>query len=137
MIILALDPGQRRTGYCLSDPEAKIPSKSGVIAGELKTQLKMITELVADYGVKKIICGYPLGLSGQKTKQTEVIDEFIELLQQATGMDVEKVDERFSTEEAKRVMREMGKKQKHKEIIDEISARLLLDSYLRKFSSEK
>lgn len=131
MIILALDPGLKRTGFCLSDSTSSIPFSSGVIKGEIDRQIEKIIEIINQHNVGKIICGYPLSLSGRKTRQTEMIDEFIDLLEQKTGLVVERIDERLSSEEAKKIMKEMGKKQKQKELVDEIAARLLLDTYLR------
>ena len=76
---LGIDYGDRRIGIALSDP-LKIISKP---LRTLKNNANFLAELkniIKEKNVNAIVVGYPIGMKGQVTKQTEKVDSFIELL---------------------------------------------------------
>ena len=105
--ILALDLGKRRIGLALSD-------ELGISAQGLETlertnireDLARLSQLVVERGVTLILIGNPLHMSGREGRQAGHAREFGERLKSATGLPVEFWDERLTTVEAQRVLRE-------------------------------
>jgi len=134
MRTLALDFGERRIGVAVTDP-------AGAIALPLETiprsgpadnaYLQRITELVGKYGVTGIVVGLPLHLDGRRGPEAEAAQAFGEAIAQHTGVAVEFLDERWTTLEAERVLRETGsKRRKNRERVDPVAAAILLRAYI-------
>jgi putative Holliday junction resolvase len=132
MRVLGLDIGEKRIGVALSDP-------GGIIAGALEVveresqdaALEQIIALVREHGAERIVVGMPLSLNGTPGKQAHVVQSFVELLEQRTGIPVETWDERLSTVAAERMLVEAGvKRDKRKKSIDSIAAAFILQGYL-------
>lgn len=131
--VLALDFGKRRIGLAISDP-------LGVTAQGLETlerttvrrDLARLAELARDKGVALILMGDPLHMSGRSSRQSERAREFAERLGRQTGLPVEFWDERLTTVEAQRVLREGGlSSRKRARAVDRLAAVLVLESYLQ------
>ena len=130
--VLALDLGKKRIGLALSD-------ELGVTAQGLETlqrtnireDLSRISKLAAEKSVSLILIGNPLHMSGREGRQTEFAREFGERLQAASGLPVEFWDERLTTVEAQRVLRQSGISiEKRAKAVDRLAAVILLESYL-------
>jgi putative holliday junction resolvase len=130
--VLALDLGKRRIGLALSDP-------LGITAQGLPTlertrireDLDALDRLARDHEVTLILMGQPLHMSGAEGRQAEYAREFANRLAARTGIDVKFWDERLTTVEAQRVLRESGVSiQKRARAVDRLSAVILLSSYL-------
>ena len=130
--VLALDVGQRRIGLAVSDP-------LGVTAQGLETlertnlrdDLRRLGELAVGKEVRLFLVGNPLHLSGRESRQSQKIQEFAARLESVTGIPVRLWDERLTTVEAQRVLRESGISiQKRARAVDRLSAVILLESYL-------
>ncbi len=130
--VLGVDYGKKRTGVALSDP-------MGVIAQGLETiQHKSIDQtvsrlhaLVQQYEVAQIVVGQPLTLSGRMGDAVVAVQAFVEKLEMVVALPVILIDERFTSVIAKRIMLEFGKSpSKNKAKVDEISASLILQTYL-------
>lgn len=130
--ILALDLGKRRIGVALSD-------ELGVTAQGLETiertrlreDLDRLAELAAERGVGLFLLGNPLHMSGRDSRQGELVRDFGDRLNRRTGLPVVYWDERLTTVEAGRVLRESGiSSRKRARAIDRLSAVLILESYL-------
>ncbi len=130
--ILALDLGKRRIGLAISD-------ELGVTAQGLETfertrlrdDLDHLAELAAARGVGLFLLGNPLHMSGRPSRQGESVRDFGDRLSRRTGLPVEYWDERLTTVEAGRVLRESGvSSRKRARAIDRLSAVLILESYL-------
>ena len=130
--ILALDLGKRRIGLALSDP-------LGVTAQGLPTlertnireDLARLTETVRQHDVRLVLIGNPLHMNGREGRGTEHARAFGERLRAASGLPVEFWDERLTTVEAQRVLRESGISiAKRAQAVDRLAAVLLLESYL-------
>jgi len=130
MIILAIDYGERHAGMAISDSEGKIALRYGVVDRKEGNLLVEIRKAVEREGVEKVIVGVPVGLSGEETAQTRRCLAFTEELQRELGakVAVEGVDERFTSKDARRVIRDEGGKseEEHAE-----AARLMLEDKLR------
>jgi putative holliday junction resolvase len=132
MRILALDYGERRVGVAVSDP-------TGVIAQPLETiesksregHLVRIRELVTEYEVARIVVGLPLHMDGRSGPAVEAARHFGAMVAHRTDRPVDYLDERWTTVEADRSLREAGVRGKHKRgKLDATAATLLLRTYL-------
>jgi putative Holliday junction resolvase len=130
--VLALDLGKRRIGLALSD-------EMGITAQGLETlqrtnireDLARLAELATERNVSTILIGNPLHMSGQEGRQAEHARQFGERLKAATGLPVEFWDERLTTVEAQRVLRQSGISiEKRAKAVDRLAAVILLESYL-------
>ena len=129
--ILALDYGTKRIGVAVSDEGQKIAFPKPFIETKKKGEL---LKMIIDEAVEKVLVGLPKSLAGKETKSAQAAREFADWLKQDSGLEVELVDERFTTREAGQKLRETGLKSKQaKTKIDSMSAYILLESYLNKF----
>ncbi len=132
MTTLALDVGEKRIGLALSDTSNKIARPLGYLKHHsFEATLKEVTSLVRQHQVDEVVVGLPISLKGCDTQQTKRVREFSRKLASALSVKVVCWDERFTTVLAERVLSEgrVGKKKK-REQIDQISAVLILQSYL-------
>ncbi len=130
--ILALDVGKRRVGVAVSD-------ELGLTAQGLETlersnnreDFARLAKLAASLGVSLFLVGNPINMSGNEGRQAEWVRRFAEGLAERTGLPVKLWDERLTTVQAGRVLRESGIGiEKRARAIDRLSAVLLLQSYL-------
>jgi putative Holliday junction resolvase len=130
--VLALDLGKKRIGLAMSD-------ELGITAQGLETlqrtrireDLERLSSLAADNNVSLILMGNPLHMSGREGRQVEYTREFGERLGAATGIPVKFWDERLTTVEAERVLRQSGVSiEKRAKAVDRLAAVILLESYL-------
>jgi len=130
--ILALDLGKKRIGLALSDP-------LGITAQGLPTlqrttirqDLAALENLTREQHVTLILMGHPLHMSGRESRQSAYTREFAERLAGRTGLEVRLWDERLTTVEAKRVLKQSGISiEKRAKAVDRLSAVILLGSYL-------
>jgi putative Holliday junction resolvase len=130
--ILALDFGKRRIGVALSD-ELQITAQGleTLERTNIREDLARLSRLVSENNVSRIIMGNPLHMSGQEGRQTEFVREFGARLQASSGIPVEYWDERLTTVQAQRVLRQSGVSiQKRAKAVDRLAAVILLESYL-------
>jgi putative Holliday junction resolvase len=129
---MAIDYGKKRTGVAVSDPLQLIAN--GLTTVPSHTLLTFIMEYVGKEPVERIVVGLPTQLSGEHSESMKYIEPFVRSLQkQLPDMPIEYVDERFTSVLAHRTMREAGLKKKerqNKALVDEISATIILQSYL-------
>src|SRR3954470_20724905 len=130
--VLALDFGKKRIGLAVSD-------ELGLTAQGLETlhrtrvrdDIEALATLVEQYRVSQVLIGMPLHMSGDESRQSAHTREFAERLQRRTGLTVEYWDERWTSVQAQRMLRDSGVKVDRKDgTVDRISAVILLESYL-------
>ena len=130
--ILAIDFGLKRIGLAVSDP-------LGITAQGLSTldrtrredDLRHIQKLAEEYSAERVILGNPLGSSGKETAMSRRVAEFAQQLRRHLNCPVELWDERLTSVEANRMLRESGLGiQKRRRAADRVAATLLLQSYL-------
>ena len=130
--ILAIDYGKKRSGIAVTDPLQ-------LIAGGLTTVptpelLSFIKQYVAKESVERILVGLPKQMNNEASENMKRIEPFVHTLRkQIPSVPVEYVDERFTSVLAHRTMLDAGLKKKerqNKALVDEISATIILQSYL-------
>ena len=130
--MLGIDYGERRIGLALSDPMGIIAKPLKVI--DRKKSNDYISEILNTSEEKKakiIVVGLPLTLRGTKSKQTEIVQKFIDELIQLGTIPVVPVDERLSSIAAIKSLQEQGVKTGHaKGRVDETAAAIILQEYL-------
>ena len=135
MRILGLDFGSKTVGVAVSD-ELLITAQGVEIVrrkspSKLRQTLARIEELIEQYGVEKIVLGYPKNMNNTEGERCEKTKEFKELLERRTGLEVVLWDERLTTVAADRSMMETGiRRENRKEFVDEIAAIFILQGYL-------
>ena len=142
MRILGLDFGTKTVGVAVSD-ELLITAQGVEIVrrkspAKLRQTLARIEELVGEYGVEKIVLGYPKNMNNTEGERCERTQEFKEMLEKRTGLEVVLWDERLTTVSADNAMMEMGIRREHrKEYVDEIAAIFILQGYLDFLANQK
>jgi putative holliday junction resolvase len=130
--ILALDLGKKRIGLALSD--ALGITAQGLPTLErtnIRADLDALAHLVEQHEVTLLVMGHPLHMSGKEGRQAEYTRDFADRLAEKTGLEVQFWDERLTTVEAQRVLRESGISiEKRARAVDRLSAVILLESYL-------
>ena len=132
MRILALDVGEKRIGVAISDPLGLTARGLVVLQRSSKEKdFAAIAALVQEHQAERVIVGYPLSLDGSAGPQAQRIAHYAEALAQALEVPVELWDERLSTVDAERVLRETGvSRRRRKQRVDAVAAAAILQSYL-------
>lgn len=130
--VLAVDYGRRRLGLAISDPTGTITT--GLETLTVKATAEAVARIAAGRGeweYTRIVVGLPLLTSGEPGDMAAEVLAFVEELREACGVPVLTLDERFTSQEAERILHQMGKKIKgNKGTIDRLSAEILLRDYL-------
>ncbi len=132
MRVLALDIGQKRIGIAVSDPTQTLARSLLVLdhTDEAKA-LERVIALVQEQGVDRVVIGYPLSLTGDVGPQAERVGCFAEALAQVLEIPVDLWDERYSTVNAERILRERGMRgRKRRRWVDATAAAVILQDYL-------
>jgi putative Holliday junction resolvase len=132
---MALDYGERRIGVAVSDPTGTLAQPHETIdrgrGGALAPALARIRSLVGELEVERIVVGLPLHMSGRTGPEALAARRFGERVAAETGVRVDYLDERWTTREAERALREMGARRRRvRERVDATAAALLLRAYL-------
>lgn len=107
-------------------------------SSKLRQTLARIEELVTEYGVDKIVLGFPKNMNNTEGERCEKTKEFKEMLGKRTGLEVILWDERLTTVSADNSMMEMGiRRENRKEYVDEIAAIFILQGYLDYLTHQK
>ncbi|RKZ25714.1 Holliday junction resolvase RuvX [bacterium] len=127
---IGVDYGEKRVGIAMTDELGKIPMPYKTV--DKKDAMKVLQELVREYEIEGIVVGYPVSMKGERGKSARKVEEFVGKVKKL-GVRVELWDERLTTVEAERIMRELGRKpSREKEKVDMVAASLILESFLRK-----
>jgi putative pre-16S rRNA nuclease len=131
--ILALDYGTKRTGIAVTD-ELQIIA-SGLATVETKELLNFLNDYFFEETVELVLVGEPKQRDGTHSGVEEEIGKFLlEFSNKFPEMPLQRVDERFTSKMAFQTMIDSGltkKQRQNKALIDEISATILLQDYLR------
>ena len=130
--ILALDVGDRRIGVAVSDPTGLLATPIEAIDGEREPfALDEVVRLIGKYEVEELVVGLPLSLSGRPGAQARRVRGFAEALGRRSSVHVVFRDERYSSVQAERLLRETGKSpSRDKGRVDSAAAAIILQSYL-------
>lgn len=125
--LLGIDPGQRRTGIALSDPSGALARPLTVLEERGEELTDRIRGLVREYGVDRVVVGYPKPLRVEENERTRQVDAFLRDVLEPLDVPVVTVSERYTTRQAERLRRERGQPD---EASDAEAAALILQRYL-------
>lgn len=142
MRIMGLDYGSKTVGVAVSDPLGLTAQGIEIVRrkseNKLRQTLARIEEIAKEYGVEKIVLGFPKHMDNDIGERAEKSLEFKEMLERRTGLPVVMWDERLTTVEADRTMMETGiRRENRKEYVDMIAAVFILQGYLDYLSNQQ
>ena len=130
MTVLALDVGDRRIGLAISDPTGMLASPLGVVERG-PSDVDDILRVALDNDATEIVVGLPLTLAGESRQQAGKVRSFVRELRSKTDLPVTTVDERLSTVQAQRMLRESGSgRSRDRGRLDSAAAAVILQAYL-------
>src|SRR5437667_12213065 len=130
--VLGLDVGSKTIGLAVSDP-------LGITAQGLQTirrknkqlDCERLAAVIREYKVSEIVIGYPLRLSGAEGTQSEKMRHFAEEIRQKFGLPVHLWDERLTSSQANRLLREFDLSiKKRGKAVDRMAAVLILQNWM-------
>lgn len=130
--ILAIDYGRKRSGIAVTDVLQLIPN--GLTTIPSHQLLQFVLDYVDKEPVERILVGLPKQMNNEASENMKYIEPFVRSLKKRLpSIPIEYVDERFTSVMAHRTMLEAGLKKKdrqNKALVDEISATIILQTYL-------
>jgi putative Holliday junction resolvase len=139
--VLAIDYGERRLGLAVSDEAGALAFPAGALErrGE-RRDLEALRELAAERGVERFVIGLPLHMDGRAGPEARAAQAFGAALARASGLPVDTYDERWTTREAERSLREQGfvgrRGRRVREHVDSVAATLILRAYLARLAPQ-
>ncbi|HEY8018650.1 MAG TPA: Holliday junction resolvase RuvX [Actinomycetota bacterium] len=130
--VLGLDLGDARIGVAISDPERRLAVPVGTIhVGQPPGELKAVAALVAEHDATLLVIGLPRSMSGDEGPRAALAREFGAALEAAVRVPIEFQDERLSTVEAERALREAGVTgRERRRVVDRSAATVILQAWL-------
>ena len=129
--IIGIDFGLSKVGIAISDP-------SGIISMPLETiryknqkdLIERLKKIALEKNVKTLVVGYPLNMNYKENSMTEIIDKF-KVVMESNNFEIHLEDERLSSQYSKKIMIQQDiKTGKNKEMVDVLSASIILQTYL-------
>ena len=120
--ILAIDYGERFLGLAVRTAKTTIPIPLKVIDSKKDIIKKSLIDCIKEYSINEIVIGYPIGLNNSENRMTNLVNEFIEDINEF-NIPIFKIDERLSSKLFK---------SNSKDRIDDLSALEILESYIYK-----
>ncbi len=130
--VLGIDPGEARIGVAISDPERRMAVPFGTIdVGRPPGELKAVAAIVQADEVSLIVIGLPRELSGNEGPRAAHARAFGDALGVVLTVPIEFQDERLSTVEAERALREAGVTgRERRKVVDQSAAAIILQAWL-------
>lgn len=136
---MGLDVGSKTIGVAVSDLLGYTAQGLQTIRRQNKRKdFELLAGLIRDYCVREIIVGYPLQMSGAEGTQANRMQDFAEELRRKFKLPVHLWDERLTSAEANRVLRDSEMSIKRRgEVVDRLAAVLILQSFMRHRESQQ
>lgn len=132
MRILSIDYGKKRTGIAVTDPLQIIAN--GLATVSTSTLFDYLKDYVAREEVERIVIGKPMQTNGKPSENMARVEQFVNRWRKAMPrIPIEYYDERFTSVLAHQAMLASGigkKARQNKALVDEISATIILQSYM-------
>lgn len=127
---MGLDWGEKRVGIAVADELGMYAHARGTLAPDKDFDARL-AEMCRGEAVTGIVLGLPLDMSGGEGKSAKIVRAFAQRVADATGLDIELVDERWSSKQAERSLEASGKSARQiKKQVDEVAAAAVLQSVL-------
>ena len=131
MILLGVDLGDRRVGFAVTDADELLAVPSGFArVRSLDDALAAVTAKAREEQAGLVVLGHPINMDGRPGPKAKEAAGFADMLREA-GLTVELWDERLTTSEAERLLKQAGhNRRQRKTLIDANAAQRLLTSFL-------
>ena len=127
---IGIDFGDKRFGFALSDASGLIARPLEVAEGKEKA-LALLSRLIAEDGAERIVVGLPRNMDGSLGPKAKQVLQFVEDLKARFSVPVATWDERLTSMQAERYLRDSGlSRSKRREGVDKVAAQILLQSWL-------
>lgn len=137
--ILAIDYGTKRAGLAVTDPFRIIAT--GLTTVHSKDLIRFLLDYCQKEDVEFFVVGEPRQMNNQPSSVTPQVEQFVRQLAKAfPGKRIERMDERFTSKLAMDALISSGVKKserRNKELIDQTSATIILQSYLETMAGKK
>ena len=129
---MGVDYGDKRIGVALTDALCIISSPYEVFQNlSLEQSLQHLNDLIKQFNVDEVAMGLPLNMDGSEGERAKIHRNFGQKLSDLSGVKVVFVDERLTSAEAEEILiQSKVRREKRKELIDKISAQIILQTYL-------
>ena len=133
--IVGIDYGDSRIGVAMSDPMGWFASALETVPSKncFNKAVQHIADIISQYGVKKVVVGWPRNMNGSEGGSAEKVAGFISALIKVCGDDTNiiKWDERLSTVSAQRTLQDLNMRgPKNRNVIDKMAAQVILQNFL-------
>lgn len=129
--VLGLDLGDARIGVAISDDARRLAVPLGTVRTGAPADVVAIAELVREHDITLIVVGYPLLLSGAAGERAHHTERFAEALRGFLPVPVTLHDERLSTVQAERALRDAGARGRdRRSAVDRSAATVILQAWL-------
>ena len=129
--VLGLDLGDARIGVAISDGGRRMAVPLGTVRTGAPQDVKAVADLVAENDVTLVVVGHSLQLSGEAGERAHLAERFAEALRSLLRVEVRLQDERLSTVEADRALREAGASgRERRRTVDRSAATVILQAWL-------
>lgn len=130
--MLGLDLGDARIGVAISDADRRVAVPHGTIrVGQPPGELKAVAALVQELDATVVVVGHPRSMSGASGARAQQAEAFAGALRAVVAVPVELQDERLSTVQAERSLREAGVSgPRRRQVVDESAAAVILGAWL-------
>ena len=139
MIILGIDLGKARTGVAICDKGELLASPLTVVTEYHREQLvEKLAVLAKENKAELLAVGLPRNMDGSEGESAQNAREIGALLEEATGLPVEFVDERGTTITAHGYLNETNTRgKKRKAVVDAVAATVILEDCLRRRRNQR
>jgi putative Holliday junction resolvase len=133
--VLGIDLGSKRIGLAISDEEGEFAFPAGILSCRgRKRDLRALRELIVEKQIGSVVIGLPIHMDGRRGPEAEQAIQFAKDLHQTSGIPVDTLDERWTSQEAERLLahtpKKRGPKQRAKGVVDEMAASIILRTFL-------
>lgn len=138
MRVLGIDFGDKRIGLAVSDKLQFTAQGLGQYQVKNKKEDKIFfQDLVSKYDIEEVVIGFPLRMDGTEGTRAEKTKEFGRWLEKILNLPITFWDERLTTQQASRILNQQKiKKKSKKDLKDQISAVIILASYMERKRSK-
>lgn len=131
MIIMGVDFGDVRTGLAVCDKFEMMATGAGCVKGGFRGTLEAVAKKAQELSAELIVVGNPVNMSGEEGERSAKCRDFASELEKKTGIRCVMYDERLTSVSAHRYLHGSGLDgRRHKNYVDELSAKLILEDYL-------
>ena len=132
MRVLGLDVGDRRIGVALSDALGITAQQLTVLERHaMSADVQAVEQLIAHHHAEHLVVGMPLTMAGAQGPQAKKVVAFVDGLRRRLTVPIHWIDERLTTVQGQRALREIGaSRRKRHQVIDQVAAQLILQQFL-------